>query len=115
MQPLPSPLDPHRQRDRRSVWITQLHRRRPTALFRLKRGEQEAAAAYTFAVAAHFVLLLGHLKAKQQFFVYEQEVVLEDLRHIVARHFQGRDLARVKTPSKPTRLSQQQIIRSFSD
>jgi hypothetical protein len=45
------------------------------------------------------VLQLGHFKAKQQFFVYEQEVVLEDLRHIVARHFPGRDLARVKTPS----------------
>jgi hypothetical protein len=56
-------------------------------------------------VAAHFVLQLGYFKAKQQFFVYEQEAVLKDLRHIVERHFPDKDLARVKMPSKPTRLS----------
>src|SRR3954465_1041865 len=78
--------------------------------FDLSTVEQEAAAAYHFPVAAHFVLQLGYFKAKQQFFVYEQEAVREDLRHIVARHFPDRDLARVKMPSKSPRLSQQQII-----
>jgi TnpA family transposase len=78
--------------------------------FDLSAVEQEAARAYTFTVAAHFVLQLGYFKAKQQFFVYEQEAVLKDLRHIVGRHFPDKDLARVKMPSKPTRLSQQRII-----
>jgi TnpA family transposase len=78
--------------------------------FDLSAVEQEAAAAYNFPVAAHFVLQLGYFKAKQQFFGYELEAVLEDLRHIVARHFPGRNLARLKLPSKSPRLSQQQII-----
>jgi len=78
--------------------------------FDLGAVEQEAAAAYTFALAPHFVLQLGYFKAKQQFFVYAQESVLEDLHHIVERHFPGRDLARVKMPTKSTRLSQQQVI-----
>src|SRR5450631_3681266 len=33
---IPSPGDPHRQRNRRSVCITPLHERRPAALFRLE-------------------------------------------------------------------------------
>jgi len=72
--------------------------------------EREAAMAYTFAVSAHFVLPLGYFKAKQQFFIYEPEAVLEDLRHIVERHFPDQDLARVPRPSKPTRLWQPQSI-----
>jgi Domain of unknown function (DUF4158) len=78
--------------------------------FDLSAVEQEAVSAYTFAVAVHFVLQLGYFKAKQQFFVYEQGAILKDLRHIVERHFPDKDLARVKMPSKPTRLSQQRII-----
>ena len=78
--------------------------------FDLNPVEQEAAAAYNFPVAAHFVLQLGLFKARQQFFVYEQEAVLDDLRHIVERHFPDKDPALLKMLSKPTRLSQQQII-----
>jgi len=78
--------------------------------FDLSVVEREAVTAYTFAVAAHFVLQLGYFKAKQQFFIYEQDAVLKDLRHLVERHFPDKDLAHVKMPSKPTRLSQQQII-----
>ena len=78
--------------------------------FDLSAVEREAAMAYTFAVSAHFVLPLGYFKAKQQFFIYEPEAVLEDLRHIVERHFPDQDLARVPRPSKPTRLWQPQSI-----
>jgi hypothetical protein len=46
--------------------------------FDLSAVEQEAARAYTFTVAAHFVLQLSYFKAKQQLFVYEQEAVLKD-------------------------------------
>ena len=78
--------------------------------FDLSTAEQEAIQACTFPVAVHFVLPLGYFKAKQQFFVYQEKAVWEDLRHIVERHFPDKDLARVKMPSKPTRLSQQQTI-----
>jgi Domain of unknown function (DUF4158) len=78
--------------------------------FDLSTAEQEAIQACTFPVAVHFVLQLGYFKAKQQFFVYEEKAVWEDLRHIVERHFPDKDLTRVKMPSKPTRLSQQQTI-----
>src|SRR5450631_799744 len=78
--------------------------------FDLNPVEQEAAAAYNFPVAAHFVLQLGHFKARRQFFVYEQETVLDDLRYIVKRHFPDRDPAQLKMLSKSPRLAQQQII-----
>jgi TnpA family transposase len=78
--------------------------------FDLSSVEQEATAAYNFPVAAHFVLQLGYFKARRQFFVYEQETVLDDLRHIVERHFPDRDPARLKMLSKSPRLAQQQII-----
>jgi hypothetical protein len=50
--------------------------------FDLSPVEQEMARAFNFPVAAHFVLQLGYFKAKQQFFVYEQGAVLDDLRYI---------------------------------
>ena len=78
--------------------------------FDLSDVEQTAAAAYHFAVAVHFVLQLGYFKAKQQFFLYELETVMDDLRHIVERHFPNRNPRGVQIPSKSTRLSQQQVI-----
>jgi hypothetical protein len=78
--------------------------------FDLSPDEQKAAATYTPAIAAHFVLQLGFFKARQLFFVYEEEDVRDDLNHIVKRHFPDMDLARVKTLSKPTRLAQRQAI-----
>jgi hypothetical protein len=78
--------------------------------FGLSATEREAVEAYTPALEAHFTLLLGYFKAKQQYFVYEQGSVLRDLRHVLGRHFPGMNLAFVKMPSKPTRLAQQQII-----
>jgi hypothetical protein len=78
--------------------------------FDLSPDEQKAAATYTPAIAAHFVLQLGFCKARQLFIVYEEEDVRDDLNHIVKRHFPDMDLARVKTLSKPTRLAQQQAI-----
>jgi TnpA family transposase len=73
-------------------------------------GELHAAAAYTFALAPHFLLQLGYFRAKQQFFVYDQEVIREDLRYIVDRYFLGADPARVKIPARATRRAQQEVI-----
>lgn len=79
--------------------------------FDLSAAEREAVGAvHTTSAAAHLVLQLGYFKAKWQFFVYEREAVLDDLRHILQRYFPERDLAAIKPLSKPTRLEQQQII-----
>jgi Domain of unknown function (DUF4158) len=72
--------------------------------------EQEATRAFNFPVAAHFVLQIGYFKAKQQVFVYEQGAVLNDLHHIVERHFPDREPAALNLLSKSSRLKQQQII-----
>lgn len=74
-------------------------------------AEREAVdAVHTFSAALHLALQLGYFKAKAQFFIYEQEAVLDDIRHLLARHFSGRGLADVKPLSKPTRLEQRRII-----
>jgi len=78
--------------------------------FDLSPVEQEVTRAFNFPVAAHFVLQIGYFKAKQQFFVYEQGAVLNDLRHIVERYFPNRELAAPRMLSKSSRLTQQQII-----
>jgi Domain of unknown function (DUF4158) len=64
----------------------------------------------TMSAAVHLILQLGYLKAKCQFFVFAREAVLGDLEHILRRHFPVRDIAEIKTLSKPTRLEQQQIV-----
>jgi hypothetical protein len=79
--------------------------------FDLSLEERKAVdAVHTTSAAVHLVLQLGYFKAKQRFFVYEHEAVLDDLHHIVRCYFPERDLATVKPLSKPTRLGQQQII-----
>jgi hypothetical protein len=84
--------------------------------FDLSAAEREAVAAVgTASVAVHLTLQLGYFKAKRQFFVYAQDAVLEDLRHVLDRYFPGRDLASIKTPSRPTRLEQQRIILKLFD
>lgn len=72
-------------------------------------------AVHTASVGVHLVLQLGYFKAKRQFFIYEQECVLEDLHYVLEKYFPGRDLATIKTPSKPTRLEQQKIILKLFD
>jgi Domain of unknown function (DUF4158) len=62
------------------------------------------------SAAVHLILQLGYFKAKCQFFVFAREAVLGDLEHILRRHFPVRDIAEIKTLSKPTRLEQQQIV-----
>jgi TnpA family transposase len=64
----------------------------------------------TMSAAVHLILQLGYFKAKCQFFVFAREAVLGDLEHILRRHFPVRDIAEIKTLSKPTRLEQQQIV-----
>jgi hypothetical protein len=82
--------------------------------FDLSPAERDATdAVHTGAAAIHMVLQLGYFKAKRQFFIYEPEMVGEDLRHIANRHFPGIDNVPIKVLSKPTRLEQQQTILSL--
>ena len=77
----------------------------------MSTAEREAVGAvHTTSTAAHLVLQLGYFKAKRQFFVYDRNAVLDDLRHILQQYFPGKELATIKALSKPTRLEQQQII-----
>jgi hypothetical protein len=79
--------------------------------FELSTAEREAVdAVRTASTAAHLVLQLGYFKAKRQFFVYDRDAVLDDLRHILQQYFPGKELATIKALSKPTRLEQQRII-----
>jgi TnpA family transposase len=84
--------------------------------FDLSAVEQSAVGGvHTSSAAVHLVLQLGYFKAKRQFFVYEREAVLDDLDHILQKHFPGKELVTVKGLSKPTRLEQQQIILQLFD
>jgi TnpA family transposase len=79
--------------------------------FELSAAEREAVhAVHTASAAVHLALQLGYFKAKQQFFVYQREAVLDDLRYLLQQFFPGKELATIKALSKPTRLEQQQII-----
>lgn len=84
--------------------------------FDLGPAERElVGGVFTFSVAVHLILQLGYFKAKRQFFVYSLDAVAEDVAHIVQRHFQARGESEVKTPSRSTRLEQQQTILKLFD
>ncbi len=84
--------------------------------FDLNPVEQEmVGGVYTISVAVHLILQLGYFKAKRQFFIYAREVVLNDLEYIRHRYFPARDIAEIRTLSKPTRLEQQQAILKLFD
>ncbi|WP_333879358.1 DUF4158 domain-containing protein [Methylobacter sp.] len=84
--------------------------------FDLSAAEQKAVdAVYTRSSAVHLILQIGYFKAKQQFFVYGREAVLDDLHYILQRYFPDQVLDKIKTLSKPTRLEQQQIILQLFD
>lgn len=84
--------------------------------FDLSPAEHQVVdAIHTTSAAVHLTLQLGYFKAKRRFFVYDKEMVLDDLRYIIEYYFPQRDLASIKALSKPTRLQQQQIILKLFD
>jgi hypothetical protein len=78
--------------------------------FELSAAETEAVESRTASVGAHLVLELGYFKAKRQFFTFEPETVVDDLRHVLARHFARRPATSIKPPSRNTRTAIQQAI-----
>ncbi len=84
--------------------------------FDLSAVQQKAVdTVYIRSSAVHLILQIGYFKAKQQFFVYGREAVLDDLHYILQRYFPDQALDKIKTLSKPTRLEQQQIILQLFD
>jgi hypothetical protein len=84
--------------------------------FDLSPAEHNAVCAvHTASSAIHLILQIGYFKAKQQFFVYARETVLDDLAYIRRRYFPERGLETIKPLSKPTRLEQQRIILQLFD
>jgi len=69
----------------------------------------------TLSVAVHLVLQLGYFKAERQFFVYGLQAVVDDLEHILRRHFSALHLSEINPLSKPTRLEQQRAILKLFD
>jgi hypothetical protein len=55
-------------------------------------------------------LELGYFKAKRQFFTFEQDDVLGDLRYLLERYFPGKAIDVLKLPSRPTRIANRQTI-----
>jgi hypothetical protein len=84
--------------------------------FDLSPAERELVdRVVTISVAVHLVLQIGYFKAKRQFFVYALDGVTEDAGHILRRYFPARDMVEIKSPSRSTRLEQQQAILKLFD
>jgi TnpA family transposase len=80
--------------------------------FNLSPAEHEvlSGASRIGTSVIHLVLQIGYFKAKQQFFIYSEEEVADDVLYIAKRHFPDRNPASIDVPSKPTRLAQQRLI-----
>ena len=78
--------------------------------FELSAAETEAVESRTAAVGAHLVLERGYFKAKRQFFAFEPETVVDDLCHVLARHFAQRPATSIKPPSRNTRTAIQHTV-----
>ena len=85
--------------------------------FSLSPPEREAVDVdvHTPSVAAHLILQLGYFKAKRQFFNYSLENASNDLHHIHGQYFPGMSVVSMKILSRPTRLSQHQVILKLFD
>jgi TnpA family transposase len=83
--------------------------------FTLSVPERTAVEAHTISVAVHLILQLGYFKTKWQLFSYEQDAVADDLCYILTRYFPGKALADIQQPSRPTRVTLQQIILKLFD
>lgn len=83
--------------------------------FDLSVQELEAVKVRTVSVGAYLALELGYFKAKRQFFTFEQDDVLGDLRYLLERYFPGKTTDAIKQPSRPTRFASRQTILNLFD
>ena len=74
--------------------------------------KQQLDQLRNITTSVYFILQLGYFKAKKQFFIYDKQVVADDIKYILQRYFPSEAVATDLIISKPTRLSQQaQILR----
>ena len=78
--------------------------------FDLSTPERAAIEVRTVSVGVYLALELGYFKAKRQFFTFEQDDVLGDLRYLLERYFPGKTIGAIKLPSRPTRFASRQTI-----
>jgi TnpA family transposase len=78
--------------------------------FELNTDELEAVQARTRSVGVYLALELGYFKAKRQFFSFEHCAALDDLSHLLSRHFVDTTVESINQPSKPTRIVIQRAI-----
>lgn len=78
--------------------------------FDLSPPERVAVEARTPSVGVYLALELGYFKAKRQFFTFEQDAVVDDLRYLLGQYFPGQDIESIKVPSRPTRGAIQQAV-----
>ena len=117
---MPSPVESHRLAILTSEEIDDLYglprftnddRR---LYFDLSTPERSAVEGRTPSVGAYLALDLGYFKAKRQFFAFEQQSVVDDLRYLLATYFPDTSLESIKLPSRPTRgLIQQTVLDLF--
>ncbi|CAM5550734.1 hypothetical protein RLIN73S_05916 [Rhodanobacter lindaniclasticus] len=78
--------------------------------FDLSPLERASVDARTPAVGVYLALDLGYFKAKRQFFTFEQDAVVDDLRYLLGQYFPGHAIESIKAPSRPTRGAIQQAV-----
>jgi hypothetical protein len=79
--------------------------------FQLSIEEQKFLQKYrTPLTRVYFILQLAYFKLKQQFFVFNLNEVVEDVKYLQQVYFEEEDLPLKGIISKPIRLDQQQVI-----
>jgi len=80
-------------------------------MFTLTQSEKDLLASFTHVhIQLYFLLQLGYFKAKQMFFTFPFDDVVEDVTYLLARYFPDTPLSELRTLNKRTILKQRQRI-----
>src|SRR6266853_484086 len=87
-----------------------------TNVFTLTQPEKDLLASFTqLPIQLYFLLQLGYFKAKQMFFTFTFDDVVEDVTYLLERYFPATPLPELRMLNKRTILKQRQrILELFS-
>jgi len=87
-----------------------------THVFTLTQPEKDLLASFThLPIQLYFLLQLGYFKAKQMFFTFTFDDVVEDVTYLLERYFPATPLPELRMLNKRTILKQRQrILELFS-
>jgi len=72
-----------------------------THMFTLTQSEKDLLASFTHVhIQLYFLLQLGYFKAKQMFFTFPLDDVVEDVTYLLARYFPDTPLSELRTLNK---------------